>query len=147
MSNTAPGANELRMPMAASRAAAGLAWSLVEQRLITWRVGEPARYDAHLILSELVANAVAVTPPGECITVQCGRDGSGVVIGVVDHSPEIPRNPAPVVELRLEELDLAEENWDRNGGWGLTIVRALSADCGVNPLPSGGKLVWSRLRT
>ncbi|MGI8333180.1 ATP-binding protein [Actinomadura scrupuli] len=135
------------MPMSASPAAAGLAWSLVEQRLITWGVGEAARYDAHLILSELVANAVAVTPPGECIGVRCSRDASGVVIGVADPSPEIPHDPPPVVELEPGDLDLSEEHWDRNGGWGLTIVKSLSAACGVHPLPSGGKVVWSRLRT
>jgi hypothetical protein len=45
-----------------------------------------------------------------------------------------------------EDLDLSEENWDDNGGWGLPIVQALADDCGYTPHPSGGKWVWARLK-
>lgn len=131
--------------MAASPAAVGLAWSLIEQRLIRWGIPADTGYDVHLVLAELVANAVAATPAGESITVHCSYDRCGVLIGVTDPSPEIPRNPPPVVELRPEDLDLDEERLDDNGGMGLTIVKALSADCGVSPLATGGKTVWSRL--
>src|SRR5688500_16101035 len=79
-----PASTNLRLPMAASTASAGLAWTLVEQRLITWGFTEPARCDARLVLFELVANAVAVTPRTECITVYCHRDATGVRIGVAD---------------------------------------------------------------
>lgn len=137
---------ELRMPMAASPASVGLAWSLVEQRLLTWGLGADARYDAHLILAELIANAIAVTPAAGCVTVYCRRDGAGVVLGVADPDSGIPRNPPPVVELEPGDLDLCPEHFDDNGGWGLTIVAALAAACGVTPLPSGGKIVWARLR-
>ncbi|WP_106397599.1 ATP-binding protein [Actinocorallia populi] len=140
------GARELRFPMAASAASAGLAWTLVEQRLMMWGLGEDARYDAHLILAELVANAVAVTPLGERIVVHCRRDEAGVVIGAADPCPGLPMHPPPVVEVEPEELDLDEKGFDDNGGWGLTLVAALSADCGVTPLASGGKVVWARLR-
>ncbi|RAY15193.1 hypothetical protein DPM19_10750 [Actinomadura craniellae] len=145
-STEAKSPDELRMPMAASPASAGLAWSLVEQRLICWGLGEDARYDARLILSELVANAVAVSPRGGCITVLCRRDEIGLAVGVADTDPGLPREPAPVTELRPEDLDLREENFDDNGGRGLVIVKALSTCCGVTPLPSGGKIVWARLR-
>ncbi|GAA2733436.1 ATP-binding protein [Actinocorallia aurantiaca] len=138
---------ELRMGMAASPASAGLAWTLVGQRLLSWGLGEDARYDAHLILAELVANAVAVTPVGGSITLHCRRDADGVVLGIADSCPGLPRDPPPVVELELEDLDLSEESFDDNGGWGLTLVAALSADCGVTPLDSGGKVVWARLRS
>ena len=137
-----------RLPMAASPASAGLAWSLVEQRLITWGVGEDVRYDAHLVLAELVANAVSVTPADGRITVGCDREAGGIVIGVADPCPRLLRAPAPLVELRPEDLDLREENFDLNGGWGLGIVGALSAAWGADPLPDGrGKVVWARLRT
>ncbi|RAY10640.1 hypothetical protein DPM19_34330 [Actinomadura craniellae] len=142
----AEASSNLRLPMAASTASAGLAWSLVEQRLICWGLSEPARYDARLVLSELVANAVAVTPVTECIIVYCHRDRIGVAIGVADPCSDVPCAPGPVVELKLEDLDLSEENFDVNGGWGLTLVTALSAECGVTPLPSGGKVMWARLR-
>jgi len=138
--------DELRMPMSASPACVGLAWSLVEQRLITWRLDEDTRYDAHLVLAELVANAVSVTPAGRCITVHCHRDEGGVTIGVSDPCPGLPRAPAPLVEPDLDDLDLSEENFDDNGGWGLSIVTALSAAYGVTPLASEGKVVWARLK-
>ena len=141
-----PVSGELRMAMAASRACVGLAWGMVERRLGAWGLDEDARYDAHLILAELVANAVAATPVGGSITLHCRRDVDGVVLGIGDPSPGLPRNPPPVVELEPEDLDLSEEGFDDNGGWGLTLVAALSADCGVTPLGSGGKVVWARLR-
>ena len=136
----------LRMPIAASPASVGLVWSLVEQRLLTWGLGEDARYDAHLILAELMTNAIAVTSAAGNITVHCRRDGAGVVLGVADLDPGIPRNPPPVVELEPDDLDLRPEHFDDNGGWGLAIVATLAAACGVTPLPSGGKIVWARLR-
>jgi len=135
------------LPMAASPASAGLDWSLVEQRLLTWGVGADVRYDVRLVLSELVANAVSVTPADGRITVGCDRDAVGVVVGVADPCPRLLRAPAPLVEPRLEDLDLREENFDRNGGWGLGIVAALSVEHGVAPVPDGGgKVVWARLR-
>lgn len=138
---------EARMPMAASPASVGLAWSLPEQRLRTWGLGEDARYDAHLILAELMSNALAVTPPTGRIVAHCRRDATGIVLGVGDADPTVPRNPPPAIELRPEDLDLSPEHFDDNGGWGLTIVTALAAACGVTPLPSGGKIVWARLRS
>ncbi|SEG24110.1 Histidine kinase-like ATPase domain-containing protein [Thermomonospora echinospora] len=137
---------ELRMPMAASPASVGLAWTLVEQRLLSWGLGEDARYDAHLILAELMANAIAVTPAAGCITVYCRRDVAGIALGVGDPDPGLPHNPAPVTELQPGDLDLRPEHFDDNGGWGLTIVTALAATCGVTPLPDGGKVVWARLK-
>jgi Histidine kinase-like ATPase domain len=138
--------NDLRMPMAASPASVGLAWSLVEQRLLTWGLGEGARYDAHLILAELIANAIAVTPAAGYITVHCRHDSAGVVLGVGDPCSDIPRNPPPVTELDPDDLDLSEEHFDDNGGWGLTIVTTLAAACGVTPLPTGGKIIWAKLK-
>ncbi|WP_460306407.1 ATP-binding protein [Actinocorallia aurea] len=132
--------------MVASKACAGLAWSMVEQRLITWRVPEEVRYDVHLVLAELVANAVAVTPRGGMIQVRCDREDGAVLVGVRDPRSELPAEPALVVPLEPEGLDLREENFDVNGGWGLSIVKALSEACGVTPWADGGKVVWARLR-
>ena len=69
-----------------------------------------------------------------------------MTIGVADPCPGLPRAPGPLVEPGPDDLDLSEENFDNNGGWGLTIVTALSAAYGVTPLASGGKVVWARLR-
>ncbi|WP_157995736.1 ATP-binding protein [Thermomonospora amylolytica] len=140
------GVDELQMPMAASPASAGLAWSLVEARLIRWGLDDEARYDARLILTELLANAIGVTPLGGHVTVLCGRDTAGVAIGVADRCPDVPPEPQAVVEMRPEDLDLRPERFDDNGGWGPAIVTALAAACGVTRLDAGGKIVWARLR-
>jgi hypothetical protein len=52
----------------------------------------------------------------------------------------------PPPDLTLETLDLSPENWDANSGWGLTIVAALSDQCGYSLDPKGGKWVWARLK-
>lgn len=137
---------ELRMPLAASPASAGVARALVERRLRAWGFGEAARYDACLVLTELVSNAVAVTPVGAYITLHCRRDALGVVIGVGDRDTRVPHSPPPVVEVDPANLDLRPEHFDDNGGWGLTIVAALADGCGVTRPASGGKIVWARLR-
>ncbi|RAY15581.1 hypothetical protein DPM19_07245 [Actinomadura craniellae] len=131
--------------MLASPASAGLAWSLIEQRLITWGFSESSRYDARLILFELVANAVTASTITGHITIHCKREEHGIVLGVADSSPVLPRHPAPVTELHPDDLDLSEANFDNNGGRGLVIVTSLAAACGVTPLPSGEKIVWARL--
>lgn len=41
-----------------------------------------------------------------------------------------------MTELTLEDLDLSEEAFDDNGGWGLHIVQGLSAKCGVTADPA-----------
>src|SRR5512139_3098377 len=133
----------LRLPMAASPATVGLAWSLVEQRLLRWGVAEAVRYDVHLVLAELLANAVAATPVGLGITVDCHCDERCVIISVSDPSPVIPPEPPPVVELSREGFDLSEARFDDNGGWGLTIVKSLCVDYGVSRLPAGGNSIWS----
>jgi hypothetical protein len=48
-------------------------------------------------------------------------------------------------DLTPDTLDLREENFDDNGGWGLPIVQMLSADCGVEPTHGGGKWVWANI--
>jgi hypothetical protein len=47
--------------------------------------------------------------------------------------------------MTLDDLDLSEEAFDENGGWGLQIVQALSARCGAVRDPVGGKWIWARV--
>ncbi|MBC6460041.1 hypothetical protein HKK72_19430 [Actinomadura sp. HBU206391] len=54
-------------------------------------------------------------------------------------------SPRPVVELELDDLDLSEENFDDNGGWGLSLARELASECGVTRTEHGGKWVWAKL--
>jgi anti-sigma regulatory factor (Ser/Thr protein kinase) len=99
--------------------------------------------NALLVTSELVTNAARQTPHEE-IRLQLSRDAHGIVIAVWDGDYTFPR-AEPKKELTLEDLDLSEEAFDDNGGWGLHIIQALSAKCGVTGDPAGGKWVWSRI--
>ncbi|WP_344205582.1 ATP-binding protein [Actinomadura livida] len=76
---------------------------------------------------------------------QLSRDEHGVIIAVWDAAHALPQ-AKPMAELTLEDLDLSEDAFDDNGGWGLHIVQALSTKCGVIRDPAGGKWVWSRMR-
>ncbi|MBW8485537.1 ATP-binding protein [Actinomadura parmotrematis] len=121
---------------------AGLARTLTEQRLRKWDCFHLIG-DAVQIVAELVANAAEATPRRQ-IRFQLSRDIHGIVIAVWDASPNLPK-PKPIIELALEDLDLTEELYDANGGWGLPIVQALSTSCGYTRDPNGGKWIWARL--
>ncbi|WP_158588008.1 ATP-binding protein [Actinomadura logoneensis] len=134
--------DDLIMAMLGSPAAAGLARTMAAHRLRKWGCSH-INDDAALIIAELVANAAEATP-NKKIRFQLSRDAHGIVIAVWDSSPAVPV-ARPVVELTLEDLDISEESFDRNGGWGLPIVETLANSCGYTPDPSGGKWIWARL--
>jgi hypothetical protein len=134
---------ELRREMLASRAAVGLARTMVRARLLAWGLGEVVP-DALLVASELVANAVQACSWADRIALRLSRDSTGVLLEVWDPVHRPPT--AQTVELTLETLDLDPAHFDDNHGWGLSIVQALSIECGWNPGPNGGKTVWSRLK-
>ncbi|MFD0856870.1 ATP-binding protein [Actinomadura adrarensis] len=134
--------HELIFPMLASPASIGVARTLTDARLRNWD-NSSILDDALLIVTELVTNAAEITP-GKKIVFQLSRDAGGIIIAVWDSSILMPE-PKPVVELTLEDLDLSPENFDNNGGWGLPLVEALSASCGVTRDPKGGKWVWAHL--
>lgn len=52
----------------------------------------------------------------------------------------------PMVELTLEMLDISEENFDNNGGWGLSLVAALTAEWRAERTFPRGKWVWARFK-
>ncbi|MGI8333665.1 ATP-binding protein [Actinomadura scrupuli] len=143
--------DEMRMPMLASPASAGLARTLTGQRLGKWGCSHISE-DTLIVVAELIGNATKETPNRE-IRFALRREPTGVLVAVWDCSPRPPR-PAPVVELTLESLDLSEHNFDANGGRGLHLVAALSTEWGHHPDPidprtgrSPGKWVWARLHT
>jgi hypothetical protein len=92
----------------------------------------------------LINNAVAAAP-GRRIRYQLSQDGGEVVVAVWDPSDRLPAGKPPA-ELTLDTLDLAPENWDANGGWGIPIVVALAVQSGYTLDPKGGKWVWARLK-
>jgi hypothetical protein len=115
-------------------------WRQVENRLVEWELAHLAG-DVRLVADELVLNACAETPEGE-IRVELTRETETIRFAVWDASDRLPR-PRPAVEVRPEDLDLSPDGWDDNGGWGLQLVRAICAECGVIPTAPSGKWVWT----
>jgi anti-sigma regulatory factor (Ser/Thr protein kinase) len=96
--------------------------------MLPWAVGGELAYEAALLTSELVANAVRHAHSE--VDVRLSRTGSGVRIEVADHDPHplAPRRPGP----------------DDTDGRGLYLVGALARDWGVRLSPPG-KTVWFEL--
>jgi hypothetical protein len=121
---------------------------LIDCRLPGWGLAAEGHADLranlHLIATELLANAIQETPDLS-IRTYCVPDlDAGVVhFAVWDSSPRSPEANMP--ELTPETLDLHEENFDDNGGWGLPLVAALADRCGTTPT-EGGKWVWADIK-
>ncbi len=133
---------DLILSLMGTPASVGLARTLVDARIRKWDYFHILD-NALLIVSELVTNAARQTPREE-IRLQLSRDSYGITIAVWDAAHELPR-AKPKTELTLEDLDLSEEAFDDNGGWGLHIIQALSTKCGVTGDPAGGKWIWARI--
>ncbi len=132
--------DDLCLDLLGSPVAAGLARTLLGHRLRRW--GHTAILDdVLLVASELLTNAAEATP-NERIRLRLGRSTRGVFLGVWDASPARP-HAKPVVVRTPEDLDATDETFDSGGGWGLSLVQALSAACGVQEDGRGGKWVWA----
>jgi hypothetical protein len=121
---------------------------LIDCRLPDWGLtGEryaDLRADLHLIAAELLTNAVQETPDQSIRTYCVPAFDAGVIhFAVWDSSARRPAANMP--ELTLETLDLREEDFDNNGGWGLPLVEALAESCGMTPT-EGGKWVWANIK-
>jgi anti-sigma regulatory factor (Ser/Thr protein kinase) len=130
------------MPLVGTPSAVGLARTFADTQIRKWDYSHILD-GVLLIVSELVTNAARQTPDEE-IRLQLSRDAFGIIIAVWDAHHALPE-AKPMAELTLEDLDLSEEAFDDNGGWGLHIVQAMSAKCGVTADPAGGKWVWARM--
>ncbi|KAB2378999.1 ATP-binding protein [Actinomadura montaniterrae] len=133
---------DLIIPLLGTPATVGLARTLADAWMCKWDYFHILD-DALLIVSELVTNAAYETPHKE-IRFQLSRDAQGVIIAVWDSGLGVPR-PKPLRKLTLDDLDLSEEAFDDNGGWGLHIVQALATRCGATHDPAGGKWIWARM--
>ncbi|GAA2151572.1 ATP-binding protein [Actinomadura napierensis] len=133
---------DLIIPLLGAPATVGLARTLADAWIRKWDYFHILD-DALLIVSELITNAVHETPAQE-IRFQLSRDGHGIIIAVWDSGIGTP-HAKPLRRLTLEDLDLSEEAFDDNGGWGLHIVQALSVRCGATGDPGGGKWIWARM--
>lgn len=81
--------------------------------------------------TELVTNAVQ-NATGDTLAVRIDRFPGSICVKVWDDNPELPAQAAPA------------PNAER--GRGLMITAALSARFGSYRVPSGGKVVWTRLQ-
>uniref|UniRef100_A0ABP6QFH5 Histidine kinase/HSP90-like ATPase domain-containing protein n=1 Tax=Actinocorallia longicatena TaxID=111803 RepID=A0ABP6QFH5_9ACTN len=135
--------DDLRLTLLGTASAAGLVRTLAAQRIRRWGCARILD-DVLLVASELIVNACEATPNDD-IRFLLGREEGGVYVAVWDGGPALPR-ARPVREMSFEALDASEGSWDSGGGWGLPIVAALSASCGVRADPAGGKWVWAACR-
>ena len=110
--------------------AAHLARRAVRQVLATWHTGEELTYDAALVTSELVTNAVH--HGADRVTLRVDITADDLVIAVEDGNAVLP----PPVRTA---------GTDDEGARGLSVIAAVAADWGVEDVPGGGKRVWTRL--
>ena len=90
-------------------------------------------YDAQLLVTELVANAVKHGQPA--ITLQVRLEPPGIGVRVHDDGEKLPHVPADAAPTQPS-------------GRGLRIVSTLASDWGVETAPGmPGKTVWFHLRT
>ncbi len=109
----------------------GKARRAVSETLTTWRLAHLAD-DLVLVVGELLANAITYGEPPVRLSLWLG--GDELCVRVTDHGSDQPRH----LDLGVEAVH----------GRGLTIVEALSDDCGTVPLTDGpGKTVWARWRS
>src|SRR3954447_13668891 len=106
--------DDLHLDLLGSPIAAGLARTLIAQRITKWghhRILD----DVLLVASELIVNAAEATPNAQ-IKLRLGRNTQGVFVGVWVSSPVLPQAKA-VTELTPELLDASPNTWDNGGGW------------------------------
>ena len=109
---------------------AGVGRRFVTSNLLTWLGDRECVYDAEMIVSEMIGNAVHHgMAPFVFLTVSLEAGMIGIDLG--ERSPELAETPS------LPPLD-AED------GRGLFIIEALSVACGMR-LTAGGKVVWATL--
>jgi anti-sigma regulatory factor (Ser/Thr protein kinase) len=102
---------------------------VLEWALLGWCVhGTPAD-DAHIVLGELVTNAL--THSMDVFTLALGLYGDRILIEVWDSTDAPPKVTLP------DDLSL--------NGRGMFLVDALSKEWGVRPEEKGGKTVWAEV--
>jgi two-component system OmpR family sensor kinase len=94
------------------------------------------------VVSNLVTNAVAHTPPGTEIAVRVGARDGHAVLEVVDHGPGLSEADAERIFERFYRADPSRTRASGGSGLGLSIVAALvAAHAGtvrVSETPGGG---------
>ncbi|GMA30360.1 sensor histidine kinase [Litorihabitans aurantiacus] len=82
------------------------------------------------ILTNLVGNASAYTPPGSPVELVAREADAGVLLSVVDHGPGVPEAERARIFERFARLDAGRSRDAGGSGLGLSIVAALATALG-----------------
>ncbi|WP_168221134.1 ATP-binding protein [Actinomadura sp. WMMA1423] len=135
---------EVDISCLADRTVPGMVRTVVGMRLAEWGL-EKVADSVLLVVAELVTNAVRVAGERE-IRVRCVREARAVLVAVWDSSSERPvtRPVKGPEDFGADARALDDGYDDGTGGWGLPLVQALAAACGVAEGETG-KWVWARV--
>ncbi|MDX6739203.1 ATP-binding protein [Actinocorallia sp. A-T 12471] len=121
---------EYRQEFPAERGVVRVIRKAVGMMCQAWSLPEPLIETAELVVSEIVTNAVRVSPPGELLRATVRPTlGGGLYFDCADRARDVPGTPAMPDE-------------DAEDGRGLAIVEFLTPKHGWRALPGGWKSFW-----
>lgn len=94
------------------------------------------------VVTNLLVNAVRVSPQGEAVTVSCGVHETRAWIAVRDHGPGVPQGRLDEIFEPFVQFDLPDQRRTGSTGLGLAIARGIVAAhggrVGAQADPTGG---------
>jgi signal transduction histidine kinase len=94
------------------------------------------------VVTNLLVNALSVSPPGEKVTVSCGMNGPSAEIAVRDHGPGVPQGLLDEIFEPFVQFDMPDQSRTGGAGIGLAIARGIvqahGGHLGARPAEGGG---------
>jgi PAS domain S-box-containing protein len=84
----------------------------------------------HVILQNIISNAVAYTPPKGTITIQTKKERAAVIISVADTGIGIPKKDQPKIFTKLFRAENVRESHPDGNGLGLYVTQSLIQESG-----------------